>query len=116
MRRRLANYMAGELATRRGLPPGVRQSDCDGAIDRFADFTTAQLWNACDFAQQELLSSRFAEGHWDLLRDALLDDGVTAGAGCARLGGLLWPAWIRFRDRNLREMLQRGEIPAGRKG
>ena len=109
--------IAGEPGARRGLPPGVRQGDCDGPIDRFADFTVAQLWNACDFAQQELLSSRFAERHWDLLRDALLDDGVTAGAaGSARLGGLLWPAWIRFRDRNLREMLQRGEIPAVRKG
>ena len=102
------------MSSRRGLPPGVRQSDCDGAIDRFANFTAAQLWNACDFTQQELLSSRFAERHWDLLRDALLDDGVTAGS--ARLGALLLPAWIRFRDHNLREMLQRGEIPAVRKG
>src|ERR1700677_1334254 len=60
-RRQFTECGAGDVSSRRGLPPGVRQSDCDGAIDRFANFTAAQLWNACDFTQQELLSSRFAE-------------------------------------------------------
>jgi len=97
-----------------GLPPGVRQADCDGWLDVFADASGDQLWNACNLVQQESLTSRFVARHGDLVRDALLDveDSSNPNAGPKlRLGSLLWPMWICFRDRNLREMLQRGELP-----
>ena len=97
-----------------GLPPGVRQADCDGRLDLFADASGNQLWNACNLAQQESLASRFVARHGDLVRDALLDvqDSPKSNPGpTLRLGSLLWPTWVCFRDRNLREMLQRGELP-----
>jgi hypothetical protein len=52
--------------------------------------------------------------HGDLVRDALLDVQDSPNPSPSpklRLGSLLWPMWICFRDRNLREMLQRGELP-----
>jgi hypothetical protein len=96
-----------------GLPPGVRQADCDGRHDPFADASGNQLWNACNLVQQESLSSRFVARNGDLVRDALLDvqDSPNSQGPKLRLGSLLWPTWICFRDRNLREMLQRGELP-----
>jgi len=109
-----------------GLPPGVRQADCDGPHDPLADAGGNQLWKACNSLQQESLSSRFVAQHGDLLRDALLDvqdspqprpeeafsATATSDAGPKlRLGSLLRPMWVCFRDRNLRQMLQRGELP-----
>jgi len=97
-----------------GLPPGVRQADCDGRLDGFADASGNQLWNACNLRQQESLTSGFIARHGEFVRDALLDveDSSNPDAGPKlRLGSLLWPTWICFRDRNLREMHQRGELP-----
>ena len=97
-----------------GLPPGVRQRDCEGPPDPLADASGNQLWNACNLDQQESLSSRFVARHGDLVRDVLLDvqdSSNPSPRAKLRLGRLLWPMWICFRDRNLREMLGRGELP-----
>ncbi len=95
------------------LPPGVRQSDCDVRLDPLADASGNQLWNACNLLQQESLSARFAFGHFDLVRDALLEveDSPHSPSAKLRLGCILWPWWLCFRVRNLRQMLQRGELP-----
>ena len=80
------------------------------------DFSATELWNACDFRQQEFLSARFVTEQGDLLRDALLDDRVASRpGGSAYLGETIWSAWMGFRNRRLREMLGNGEIeqPAG---
>jgi hypothetical protein len=110
------NCLSGILcrpSSQPGLPPGVRQADCDGRHDPFADASGNQLWNACNILQQESLSSRFVARHGDLVRDALLDvqDSAKSQSPKLKLGSLLWPMWICFRDRNLREMVQRGELP-----
>ncbi|MGD0770861.1 MAG: hypothetical protein ABSB42_21980 [Tepidisphaeraceae bacterium] len=109
---RLSSFQGGPNS-QPGLPPGVRQADCDGLHDPFADASGNQLWNACNLVQQESLSSRFVARHGDLVRDALLDVQDSPNPSPSpklRLGSLLWPTWICFRDRNLREMLQRGEL------
>lgn len=103
----------GRLAadSRAGLPPGARQSDCDGPADGFDSLSGAQLWSRCNFAQQEAICSRFVSQRSDLLRDALLDDRISLGAGGAgRLGAVVWLEWIAFRDDRLREMVRRGEF------
>jgi hypothetical protein len=93
------------------LPPGARQGDCDRPADPLEDFTAVELWNACNFAQQEVLAARFVAEQGDLLRDALLDDRVASRAhGRAHLGGIIHSAWIGFRDLRLREMLESGQI------
>lgn len=103
------------LASPPGLPPGVRQSDCDGPADALDSLSGAQLWNRCNFAQQEAICSRFVSERSDVLRDALLDDRISLAAGGAgRLGAAVWPQWIVFRDDRLREMVCRGEF--GRRG
>jgi hypothetical protein len=104
--------MAGlALASPPGLPPGVRQSDCDRPADALDSLGGAQLWNACNFAQQEAICSRFVSERSDVLRDALLDDRISLLAGAAaRLGAVVLPQWFVFRDDLLREMVCRGEI------
>ena len=96
-----------------GLPPGVCQADCEGRLNSLVDAGGIELWDACDFLQQESLSARFVDRYGDLVRDVLLEiqDSRNSQSPQLRFGSLLWPAWICFRDRQLREMLQRGELP-----
>jgi hypothetical protein len=64
------------------------------------------------------LSVRFLQTHGDLLRDALLDVQTDPpprphsrrGVG-AWLGEIVWEIWIGYRDRELRAMRRRGELP-----
>lgn len=101
-----------------GLPPGVRQADCDGRMSEGAEADGDFLWHSCDERQQERLSERFLQVNAERLRDALLDaqDGAGLGAAPAHqesgasMGRLLWILWISYRDRMLREMVRRGEI------
>ena len=109
----LREICCGQGATLRpaGLPPGLRQSDCDGAADTFEDYSAGQLWGACAFAQQEALCRQFVAEQGDVFRDALMDDRINRGVGgAALLGSILRHHWIVFRDRGLWEMLCRGEI------
>jgi hypothetical protein len=108
------------VAGQPGLPAGVRQADCDGVTGDLDDASGNGLWSACDAAQQESISGRFVALHADRLRDTLLDveDGVghsrdLAAVG-ALLGQLLWPVWIGYRDRALRELHGRGELSCRR--
>jgi hypothetical protein len=100
------------LALSGGLPPGLRQRDCDGPLDDLLDeYTATELWNICDLAQQETLCRRYLTERGDLLRDALLDDRASKPAsGAAFLGNILWSNWNVFRSRRLLELLRRGEI------
>jgi hypothetical protein len=99
------------------LPPGVRDTDCEGRPSLISDVGETRLWRICGPREQERLSSRFAELHVELVRDAILDaEDSQAVAGSSerrresRLGGLLWREWVDFRDRALREMRRRGDL------
>jgi hypothetical protein len=100
------------------LPPGVRDADCERPPSPLADAGENQLWRICGPQEQERMSSHFVERNAELLRDAILDAGESsASPGSSErgreilLGGLLWPAWICFRDRALRELRRDGEFP-----
>ena len=103
------------------MPGGLRQVDCDGPADAWLDASGSRLWNASDPSQQELIATRFVENQSDLLRDALLeahDAPVSLARASDRgrgalLGRIVWQGWIRFRDRTLREMRERGETAQG---
>jgi hypothetical protein len=100
------------------LPPGVRDTDCDGRPDPLVETGERRLWLICGPLRQERLSARFAELHAELLRDAILDAedssvllAPTEFASQFLFVGSIWSAWIRFRDRALREMCRCGELP-----
>jgi hypothetical protein len=106
------------------LPAGIRQADCDGPPHGLADADGDDLWNACDANEQEAMSGRFVHINCERLRDAILDaqdsaaPGMTATgtgksnqAAAGSLGCAVWPMWINYRDRTLREMARRGELP-----
>ena len=102
----------------RGLPPGMRQKDCDGA-SHLANASATRLWAACTPAQQESLSAQFANRCVEFVRDAILDleDTSTHHARAApnenqrtTLADLLWSSWIRFRNRALHQMQAHGEF------
>ena len=100
------------------LPPGVRQSDCEGVPIPLAEANAGQLWSACSPAQQDAMAGRFSQTHADTLRDAILDledhcAAARASPGAVQrmaLAELLWSSWVRFRDGALRELRRRGEI------
>ena len=101
-----------------GLPVGVRQADCEGTHDPLAEADANDLWAACDESQQESLSVRFLQNSGELLRDALLDvqsdsppPRVQSRSGGAWLGEIVWEIWKEYRDRELRMMRRRGDIP-----
>jgi hypothetical protein len=98
------------------LPPGVRDADCECRPNPIAEMCESRLWQICGLREQEQLSSRFVELHAELMRDAILDaeDCSTARESERRrevlLGELLWGAWVRFRDRALRELRRSGDL------
>jgi hypothetical protein len=108
------------VAWQPGLPAGARQADCDGRADQLAEASGDRLWKACDATQQESLSARFVQVHAECLRDALLDIHDVPGSSAALpdqapsalLGRVLWKLWTGYRDRALREMHGRGELPS----
>jgi hypothetical protein len=107
-----------------GMPAGARQADCERTPGPLADARANDLWKECNESQQELLSVRFLQSHEDLLRDALLDvqadspppsapsrrDQPREGGG-AWLGEIVWEIWMGYRDRELKAMRRRGELP-----
>jgi hypothetical protein len=101
------------------LPPGVRDADCEHRPDPLEDAAERHLWQICGPRVQRRVSSQFTELHVELFRDAILDvEDFTVAAASERgreilLGGMLWPAWIHFRDRAMRELRRCGEL-AGR--
>ena len=116
LRRASADHAAGETG---GDQPNA---------DSLQEAGGARLWNCCQPARQEQLAGEFAEHRCETLRDAILDlqdapipkfppgaAGALPPATTAEiaLGRLLWTAWLRFRDRSLRELLSRGELSAG---
>jgi len=114
------HFRCGSLGTawQPGLPPGVRQADCDGRANELADADGNRLWNACDARQQQWVSDRFVQVNAERLGDALLDIQDALGLATAwpnespgaLLGRLLWTMWISHRDRALREMVRRGDL------
>jgi hypothetical protein len=106
------------VAWQPGLPAGIRQADCDGGADEFADADGDRLWNACDAHQQESLSGRFIQVNLKRLRDALLDTQDALGpakpspdaASIASFGRAIWTMWTAYRDRSLQEMARRGDL------
>jgi hypothetical protein len=106
------------VAWQPGLPPGIRQADCEGRPDDLVEADGNRLWNACDRRRQEALANRFVELHAEQFRDALLDAqdafGLAAAspilAPGASLGRLMWTMWTSYRDRALREMVRRGDL------
>jgi len=95
--------------------------DCDGGRLPAPDVTDSRLWEFCGPVEQERLSSRFVESHFELVRDAILDAADAQGARQSpevspqwMVGKSLWSAWVRFRDRALREMGRAGELTAAR--
>jgi len=100
------------------LPPGVRDADCEPCLGPLEDAGESRLWQLCGAQGQERLSSQFVELHHELLRNAILDaeDSPAAAGSLERpresvLAGRLWPAWVYFRDRRLRELRRSGELP-----
>jgi hypothetical protein len=115
--RRVENTLGRSRVFGSRLPPGVRDADCEGRSRPFGDAGGNGLWRNCDLREQELLSIRFIERHAELLRDMILDvedfpvaDGSSERGREILVGGLLWPAWICFRDRALREARRGGEF------
>jgi hypothetical protein len=99
------------------LPPGVRDADCECRPSPIAEMCESRLWQICGPREQELLSSRFVELHGELVRDAILDaeDSAALAGESERgrevlLGELVWGAWVRFRDRALRELRRSGDL------
>jgi hypothetical protein len=99
------------------LPPGVRDTDCENRPSPIDEMGESRLWQICGSREQERLSSRFAELHLELMRDAILaaEDSTTAAGPSERrreilLGGLLWREWVGFRDRALRELRRSGDL------
>jgi hypothetical protein len=113
-RQRISDAENGRLGWR--LPPGVRDADCDGPVTTWDDLPANQLWRKCSEHQQERLCDQFAALNIAIFRDAILDaedlssGGLTASAREDFLGGILWSAWIRFRDTALRQLCRSGEL------
>jgi hypothetical protein len=108
----LLGLRVGFPAGRAGLPPGVRQCDCDGAVDPLADASPEQLWEACDERQQHAIAQRFAELHVDNLRDSILEAQQIRGEAemGTSLQAALWNTWMRYRDRALYALCRRGSL------
>jgi hypothetical protein len=110
-------------ASRRGgLPPGVRQADCDGPFDE--PRSGQPLWGACNASQQESIAMRFADDRADDVRDAVLRlqdqrpaAATQSGGGLSldqlraqALGQALWPIWTTYRDRAVNDLYRQGSI------
>jgi hypothetical protein len=97
-----------------GLPPGIRQSDCDGPTDEPSDLDGDRLWAACSDSLQERIAMQFARTRADDVRDAVLDaeglDGQAAPALPQSMGTALWRAWIDYRDHVLNQLHRRGQV------
>jgi hypothetical protein len=76
------------LSRGNGLPPGVRQRDCEGPPDPLANANDGQLWSACSDTQKQSIADAFLDGRPETVRDAILESQESDGP--VSLGKILW--------------------------
>jgi hypothetical protein len=110
-----AGALCGIRLPQSDLPPGIRDSDCEGGFDPLADASAHALWHACGQEQQEKIAERFVQLRAEDLRDVLLTAQESAqsakpDSAAGLLGRELWPLWSRFRDESVEELHRRGKL------
>jgi hypothetical protein len=91
-----------------GLPPGIRQADCDRKYDPLAHHTDIQLWRICTDDQRTSIADAFLTARTDELRDAVLESQDAGGS--RELGRLIWKTWVLYRERALNDLHRRGVL------